>query len=69
MTNFTLLEDCTPHMPDGRVASEQDTWLSMENIIQTIQQVTRSQEWNRAFFNPNLEVSRPVIQVQVGEIW
>ena len=35
----------------------------MEGVIQTIEQVTRSEEWNRAFFNPNLEVSRPVMQV------
>ena len=51
----------SPHA-QWRVASEQDTWFSMVDIIQTIEQVTRSEEWNRAFFNPNLEASRTVIQ-------
>ena len=35
----------------------------MEDVIQTIDHVTRSEEWNRAFFNTNLEASRPVIQL------
>ena len=35
----------------------------MEDVIQTIRYVIRSEEWNRAFFNPHLEASRPVIQV------
>ena len=35
----------------------------MEDIIWTIEHSTRSEKWNRAFFNPNLEASRPVIQV------
>ena len=46
-----------------RVASEQDTLFSMEDIIQTIERVTRSEEQNKTFFNPKLEVLRPVIQV------
>ena len=46
-----------------RVASKQDTWLSMDNVIQTIEWVTRSEEWNRPFFKPNLEALRPDIQV------
>ena len=52
----------SPHAQQ-RVASKQDTWHSMEDVIQTIECVTRSKEWNRAFFNPNLEASRPVRQV------
>ena len=63
MTSFTLLEDCTPHIPRWRLASKQETWLSIEDVIQTIEQVTTSEEWKRAFFNPNLEAVRPVIQV------
>ena len=35
----------------------------MEDIFQTIEHITRSKEWYRAFFNPNLETSKPVIQV------
>ena len=46
-----------------RVASEQDTCHSMEDVICTIEHVTRSKEQNRAFFNPTLEASRPAIQV------
>ena len=46
-----------------RVASEQDTWCSMEEVFQTTEHVTRSEEQNRAFFNPNLETLKPVIQV------
>ena len=55
----------TLHSPHARwrVVSKQDTWLSMEDVIQTIEHITRSEEWNRAFFNPSLEASRPVIQV------
>ena len=54
-----------PKMCDipGRVASEQDTWRSMEDVFQTIDHVARSEEWNRAFFKPNFETSQPVIQV------
>ena len=44
----------SPHIWQ-RVASEQDIWYSMEDIFQTIEHVTRSVEWNRAFLNPNLE--------------
>ena len=51
----------SPHT-QWSVVSKQDTWLSMEDVIQTIEQVTRSEEWNRAFINPNLEALRPVIQ-------
>ena len=53
----------SPHAQQ-RVASEQDTWHSMENVFQTIEHVTRSEEQNRAFFNPNLEVLKPAIQVK-----
>ena len=53
---------CSPH-GQWRVASEQDTQQSIEDVFQTIEHVTRCQEWNRAFFNPNLEASKPVIQV------
>ena len=35
----------------------------MEDVFQTIEHVTRSEEQNRAFFNPTLEASKPVIQV------
>ena len=35
----------------------------MEDVSQTIEHITRSEEWNRAFFNPNLETSKPVMQV------
>ena len=52
----------SPHA-SWRVASKQDTCLSMEDVIQTIECITRSEEQNRAFFNPNLEALRPVIQV------
>ena len=53
---------CSPHAQQ-RVASKQDTWHSIEDVIQTIDCVTRPEEENRALFNPNLEASRPVIQV------
>ena len=46
-----------------RVASEQDTWHSMEDVFQTIEHITRSKEHYRAFFNPTLETMQPVIQV------
>ena len=35
----------------------------MEDVLKTINQVIRSEEQNRTFFNPMLEASRPVIQV------
>ena len=35
----------------------------MEDVFQTIECITWSEEWYRAFFNPNLETSKPVIQV------
>ena len=35
----------------------------MEDVFQIIEHVTRSEEQNRAFFNPNLKASKPVIQV------
>ena len=35
----------------------------MEDIIQIIECIIRSEEWNRAFFNPILKASRSVIQV------
>ena len=35
----------------------------MDNVFQTIEHITRSEEQNRAFFNPNLETSKPVMQV------
>ena len=44
-------------------ASEQDTWCSMEVVFQTIEHIIRSEEWYRAFLNPNLETPKPVIQV------
>ena len=43
----------SPHA-QWRVASKLDTCLSMKDVIQTIERVTRSDEWNRAFSNPNL---------------
>ena len=35
----------------------------MEDVFQTIDHVTGSKEWNRAFFEPNLETVQPVIQI------
>ena len=35
----------------------------MEDVFQTIEYITRSKERYREFFNPNLETSNPVIQV------
>ena len=35
----------------------------MEDVFQTINQVTRSEEQNRAFLKPNFETVQPVIQV------
>ena len=35
----------------------------MEDVFQTIEHVTRSEEQNRAFFNSNLEPSKPPMQV------
>ena len=46
-----------------RVASKHDTWHSMEDVFQTIDHITRSEEQYRAFFNPNLETAKQVIQV------
>ena len=46
-----------------RVASEQDTWWSMEDVFQTMDHDTGSEEWNRTFFQPNFETAQPVIQV------
>ena len=53
------------HSPHARqrVASEQETWCPMEDVFQTIGHVTRSKERYRAFFNPNLETMKPVMQV------
>ena len=53
------------HSPNvqRRVVSKHDTWRSMEDVFQTINYVTRSKEWNRAFFKPNFEKAQPVIQV------
>ena len=45
------------------VASEQDTWCSMEDVFQSIEHVTSFEEWTRAFFNPNLETLKPIMQV------
>ena len=52
----------SPHVR-RRVASEQDTWHSIEDVFQTIEHVTRSKEQYRAFFKPNLETVQPIIQV------
>ena len=35
----------------------------MEDVFQRIECVTRSEQQNRTFFNPNLETSKSVIQV------
>ena len=35
----------------------------MEDVFQTINHVTRSEEQYKVFFNPNLETSKPVIKV------
>ena len=35
----------------------------MEDVSQTTEHITRSEEWKRVFFNPNLEASKLVIQV------
>ena len=53
---------CSPHAQQ-RFASKQDTWCSMEDVFQTKEHITRLVEWNRAFFNPNLETWRPTMQV------
>ena len=53
---------CSPHAR-RRAASEQDTWHSMKDVFQTIEHITRSKVWHRAFFNPNLETVKPIIQV------
>ena len=43
--------------------SEQNTGHSMEDIFQTIEPINKSEEWYRAFFNPNLERMQPIVQV------
>ena len=53
---------CSPHI-QRRVASDQDTWWSMEDVFQTIECITRSKEQYGAFLNPNLETMQPVVQV------
>ena len=35
----------------------------MEDVFQTVNHVTRSEEQNRVFFKPNFETMQPVIQV------
>ena len=53
------------HLPHvwWRVATKQDTWNLKEDVFQTIEHITQSEEWNGAFFNPNLETLKPVMQV------
>ena len=35
----------------------------MEDVFQTIEHITRSEEQNMVFFNPNLETLKPVMQI------
>ena len=45
------------------VASDQDTWWSMEDVFQMIDHVTRIMEQNRVFFKPNFKQMQPSLQV------
>ena len=63
MTNYLVRRLCSPHA-EWRVESKLDTWCSMEDVFQTIEHITRSEQWNRSFFNPDLEASKPVMQVK-----
>ena len=62
-TNFTFFKDCAHTMSHEGLHPSRTTWCSIEDIFQTIDHITRSEEWYRAFFNLNLETSKPVIQV------
>ena len=52
----------SPHVQRS-IASKQDTCRLMQDILQTIDHVTRSKQWNGVLFKLNFEIIQPVIQV------
>ena len=63
MTIYTLFEDCDHHIFEDGLHLSRTPGGQWEDVFQTIDCVTRSEEQSRAFFKPNFEPVQPVLQV------
>ena len=58
-----FVEDCVHHTFGEGIHLNRTLGGSMEDVFQPIDHVTRSEEWNWAFFKPNFKTVQPVMQV------